>query len=148
MERENWVTALRKAAQVKPIEVDYEIGKQLGEGRFSIVKSCIHKKSGVERAVKIIDKDVMEPEEKELMRTEISILKLVHHKNIVRLIDVFEDRAHIYIVMEMVKGGELFDRIVGRSVMDEVEACAVIEPLADSISYLHKMGIIHRDLKV
>ena len=133
---------------MKPIEVDYEIGKQLGEGRFSIVKSCIHKKTGVERAVKIIDKDVMEAEEKELIRTEISILKLVHHKNIIRMIDVFEDRAHIYIVMEMVKGGELFDRIVGRTVMDEYEACAIIEPLAESLAYLHTLGIIHRDLKV
>ena len=118
---------------MKPIEDEDVIGKQLGEGRFSIVKSCIHKISGAERAVKIIDKDVMETDEKELMRTEIAILKLVHHKNIIRLIDVFEDRAHIYIVMEMVKGGELFDRIVGRSVMDETEACSVIEPLTESL---------------
>ncbi len=141
------MNALREAAQVKPIDSEYIIGKQLGEGRFSIVKSCIHKVTGAERAVKIVDKTVMEAEEEDLMRTEISILRLVHHKNIVRLIDVFEDRLHVYIVMEMISGGELFDRIVGRSILDEATACSVIEPIADTLVYLHRLGIAHRDLK-
>jgi serine/threonine protein kinase len=146
-ERDNWVAALRKASHVIPIEEQYIVGKKLGEGRFSVVKSCISKRTGVERAVKVIEKVAMDPEEKELMRTEIAILKLVHHDNVIQMIDVFEDRDYIYIVMEMVKGGELFDRIVGRSVMDEWEACSVIIPLANCLAYLHKLGIIHRDLK-
>ena len=54
----------------------------------------------------------------------------------------------IYIVMELLKGGELFDRICGRSIFTEEEAFRIIYPLTDCLCYLHRMGIIHRDIKV
>ncbi|MFN3504500.1 MAG: protein kinase domain-containing protein, partial [Allorhizobium sp.] len=85
--------------------------------------------------------------EKELLRTEIAILKLVRHPHIVKLVDVFESRQHIYIVMELLRGGELFDRIVGRARFTEEEARQVVRPLLESVDYLHRMGIVHRDLK-
>jgi len=133
--------------QVVPIEDDYVIGKELGRGRFSIVCECVHKMTGIHCAVKIIDKTTIEPEEKSLLRTEIAVLKLVNHPNIIRMEGLYESKSYIYIVMEMLKGGELFERIVGRPRFSELEAAQLIKPLLESVAYLHDLGIVHRDLK-
>jgi serine/threonine protein kinase/Ca2+-binding EF-hand superfamily protein len=146
-ERETWVTALQHAAHVVPIEEDYVLGKELGRGRFSVVCECVHKVTDKHCAVKIIDKATIEPEEKSLLRTEIAVLKLVNHPNIIRLEGLYESKAHIYIVMEMLKGGELFERIVGRPRFTELEAAKLLRPLLDALAYLHDLGIVHRDLK-
>jgi tRNA A-37 threonylcarbamoyl transferase component Bud32 len=146
-ERDEWVNALQHAAEVVPIEEDYVIGKELGHGRFSHVCDCVHKATGKHYAVKIIDKNAIEPEEKELLRTEIAVLKLVHHPHIIRLQAVYESRSNIFIVMELLHGGELFDRIVGRPRFTEAEAAKVIRPLIESVAYLHDLGIVHRDIK-
>lgn len=119
-DREKWVSALQRAAHVVPIEDDYVIGKELGRGRFSVVCECVHKVTGVHCAVKIIDKATIEPEEKALLRTEIAVLKLVNHPNIIKMMGLYESKQYIYIVMEMLKGGELFERIVGRPRFSEV----------------------------
>lgn len=145
--RDKWVTMLQHAAHVVPIEEDYIIGKELGRGRFSVVCDCLHKKNGMHCAVKIIDKATIEPEEKGLLRTEIAVLKLVNHPNIIRMEGLYEDKTHIYIVMEKLDGGELFERIVGRPRFTEVEAVKLIHPLLESVAYLHDLGIVHRDLK-
>ena len=71
-ERDEWVSALQRAAAVVPIEDDYVLGKELGRGRFSVVMECVHKRTGVRCAVKIIEKASLEPEEKQLLRTEIA----------------------------------------------------------------------------
>ena len=113
-EREKWVVALQHAAHVIPIEDEYVIGKELGRGRFSIVCECVNKENGEHYAVKIIDKNTIEKDEKELLRTEIAVLKLVNHPNIIRMEGIYESKQYLYIVMEMLKGGELFERIVGK----------------------------------
>jgi len=66
----------------------------------------------------------------------------------VKCISVFDDKRRFYIVMELMTGGELFDRIVDKEFYSEKEACEIIKPIADAVSYCHKMGIAHRDLKV
>ena len=71
-ERDEWVSALQRAAAVVPIEDDYVLGKELGRGRFSVVMECVHKRTGMRCAVKIIEKASLEPEEKQLLRTEIA----------------------------------------------------------------------------
>ncbi len=146
-ERDKWVTSLQHAAHVVPIEEEYAIGRELGRGRFSIVKECVHKVTGKHCAVKIIDKSTIEQEDKSLLRTEIAILKLVNHPNIIHMEGLYESKQYIYIVMEMLKGGELFERIVGRPRFSEEECCKVIRPLLESVAYLHDLGIVHRDLK-
>lgn len=96
--------------------------------------------TGKHCAVKIIDKATIEPEEKGLLRTEIAVLKLVNHPNIIRMEGLYESKQHIYIVMEMLKGGELFERIVGRPRFTELEAAKLIRPLLESVAYLHDLG--------
>lgn len=146
-ERESWIHMLQVCAQVVPIEEDYVIGKELGRGRFSIVCECVRKETGERMAVKIIEKASLEPDEKELLRTEIAALKLVNHPNIVCLEGLYETRTHMYIVMEKLDGGELFERIVGHPRFTETECAKLVRPLLESVAYLHDMGIVHRDLK-
>jgi Ca2+-binding EF-hand superfamily protein len=146
-ERESWIHQLQVCAQVIPIEEDYVIGKELGRGRFSIVCECVRKETGERMAVKIIEKASLELDEKELLRTEIAALKLVNHPNIVCLEGLYETRSHMYIVMEKLVGGELFERIVGHPRFTEGECAKLIRPLLESVAYLHDMGIVHRDLK-
>lgn len=143
-----WTTALGRATDKISIEQFYSIGRQLGTGRFSKVCVANHKLSGVTHAVKIIDKGKLVVMEKELLRTEIAILKLVRHPNIISLHDVYEDKQNIYIVTELVSGGDLYSRIEKeRSRYTETEARAVMLPLLESVAYLHRLGIVHRDLK-
>lgn len=146
-ERREWISALQHAAHVVPIEEEYVIGSELGRGRFSRVCECVHKKTGIHCAVKIIDKGAIAPEEKALLRTEIAVLKLVNHPNIIKLLGVYESKHHMYIVMEKLSGGELFERIVGKPRFSEVDAAKIIRPLLESVAYLHDLGIVHRDLK-
>ncbi|OQR93420.1 protein kinase [Achlya hypogyna] len=144
---EAWVADLKKATCKLSIDEYYALGRELGRGRFSRVLEATHRTKQVKCAVKIMDKTQLGAQEKELLRTEIAILKLVKHKHIIRLFDVFESKQNIYIVTELLTGGELFAKIVGRARHSETETKAVMRPLFESVAYLHKMGIVHRDIK-
>lgn len=98
-------------------------------------------------AVKVIAKADLNDQEKELLRTEIAILKLVAHPHIIRLENVYETRSHMYIAMELLEGGELFAQLVNRARFTEVEARELARPLVDALGYLHSLGIVHRDIK-
>lgn len=147
-EAAKWVSALGRATDKVSIDQFYVIGRQLGTGRFSRVCVATHKHTGATHAVKIIDKGKLVALEKELLRTEIAILKLVRHPNIIRLHDVYEDKQNIYIVTELESGGDLYSRIEReRSRYTEAEAKQVMLPLLESVAYIHRLGIVHRDLK-
>ncbi|EQC37175.1 CAMK/CAMK1 protein kinase [Saprolegnia diclina VS20] len=142
-----WVASLKQATCKLSIDEYYALGRELGHGRFSRVLEATHRTKNVKCAVKIMDKTQLGAQEKELLRTEIAILRLVKHKHIIRLYDVFESKQNIYIVTELLTGGELFTKIVGRVRHSEAETKAVMRPLFESVAYLHKMGIAHRDIK-
>jgi calcium/calmodulin-dependent protein kinase I len=145
--RDEWLAVLRAACRCVPFEEDYALGRELGAGRFSRVYAATRRATGEQFAVKLIQKDALSAGERELLRTEIAILKLVQHPHIVRLEDVYESGGQLFIVMELMEGGELFDRIVGRARFTEAEARALVKPLVESVAYLHSRGIVHRDLK-
>ena len=77
----------------------------------------------------------------------MDILSQLDHPNAVKLIEIFDEETHIYLVLELLAGGELFDRIVEKESYSEKEASDTIRPIVDSIRYCHSMGIVHRDLK-
>ena len=91
---------------------------------------------------KIVDKSDIER-----VAREIHILKLMRHQNIVHLYDTISSRKHIYLIMEYVEGGDLFDYICRFKKIDETQACYIYQQLLSTIEYIHKMGIVHRDLK-
>lgn len=126
----------------------YEIGSFLGKGSFSVVKKAVNKRTGQEVAVKVIDKTSINVKV-ESLKTEVQILMNVHHKNIVNLLDVYEDETRVYLVMDLMTGGELFDRICqdNPNGYSEKEASVLIAKIIGAVQYLHTKGIIHRDLK-
>mmetsp|Transcript_17247 Transcript_17247/g.33855 ORF Transcript_17247/g.33855 Transcript_17247/m.33855 type:complete len:994 (+) Transcript_17247:432-3413(+) len=154
-ERDAWVAAIKKASNVVPFSARYNQLERIGRGKFAVVYKC--ERIGVNDgkpeeekeycAVKIIDKASLNEKEKELLRTEIAVLKLVNHPNIIKLHDTFESLNHIYLVMELVQGGELFDRIVGRARLKEHEVYPILFQLAEAVRYLHMLGVAHRDIK-
>ena len=81
------------------------------------------------------------------MVNEIILMKILDHPNIIKLYEVYEGEYHIYLVMELLKGGELFDRIVKKGINKEKDACIIIVRLLSALEYLHGLGIMHRDIK-
>jgi len=124
----------------------YIIGGELGTGGFSIVKECTSKKDGEKYAVKIIEKKALKDDIK-LLKREIDIMRKVAHKNILTLHEIFEDDDKVYIVMELVIGSELFDRIVEKGYYSERNAMNIVSQILDAVAYLHSEHIAHRDLK-
>eukprot|EP01126_Amoeba_proteus_P042849 TRINITY_DN466_c0_g1_i2.p1 TRINITY_DN466_c0_g1~~TRINITY_DN466_c0_g1_i2.p1 ORF type:complete len:182 (+),score=14.18 TRINITY_DN466_c0_g1_i2:110-655(+) len=129
-----------------PITHKYIIGDQLGTGGFSIVKEATSKDDGEKYAVKIIDKSIIK-EDIKLLKREIGIMQQADHKNILKLHEIYEDETSIYIVMELVNGSELFDRIIEKGYYSERNAMNVVRQILDAVAYLHSKGIAHRDLK-
>mmetsp|Transcript_11236 Transcript_11236/g.38336 ORF Transcript_11236/g.38336 Transcript_11236/m.38336 type:complete len:261 (+) Transcript_11236:263-1045(+) len=74
-------------------------------------------------------------------------MKKVNHPNCIKLIEVFDEKTRLYIVLELVTGGELFDRIITKGSYSEREAAILIESVVRAIAYLHQVGVVHRDLK-
>ncbi|XP_078435816.1 CBL-interacting serine/threonine-protein kinase 1-like isoform X1 [Wolffia australiana] len=126
----------------------YELGRTLGEGNFGKVKFARHVDSGRGFAVKILDKKrVIDLKIDDQIRREIGTLKLLKHPNVVRLHEVSASKTKIYIVLEYVTGGELFERIASGGRLSEREARKIFQQIVDAVSYCHDKGIYHRDLK-
>ncbi len=123
------------------------MGDKIGQGRFSTVYQCMHLATKEMLAVKVIEKSSLDDHESDAMHNEIAILKLVNHPNITRLREMFETRTHLYIVMRLVRGGDLFNRIKARKCFKEEVAREVIWSLFSAVKYLHARGIVHRDIK-
>ena len=82
-----------------------------------------------------------------MMRSEVAIMRLLNHPNVVQMKEVFEDRGKMNLVMELVEGGELFDRIRQKKVFSEFTAFHITRQLLETVKYLHDVGIVHRDIK-
>jgi len=82
-----------------------------------------------------------------LLQREIDIMRKLKHKNIIGLEEVFDEPDNIYLVLELVTGGELFDQIVSRGTYSERDAASVIRQILEAVEYMHTNGIAHRDLK-
>ncbi|EDL18897.1 ribosomal protein S6 kinase, polypeptide 5, isoform CRA_d [Mus musculus] len=142
------VTNVARSAMMKdsPFYQHYDLDlkdKPLGEGSFSICRKCVHKKTNQAFAVKIISKRMEANTQK-----EITALKLCEgHPNIVKLHEVFHDQLHTFLVMELLNGGELFERIKRKKHFSETEASYIMRKLVSAVSHMHDVGVVHRDLK-
>ncbi|XP_030643779.1 serine/threonine-protein kinase DCLK2 isoform X1 [Chanos chanos] len=124
----------------------YKVGKVIGDGNFAVVKECVERSSGKEFALKIIDKAKCRGKE-HLIENEVAVLRRVKHPNIIMLIEEVDTPSELYLVMELVKGGDLFDAITSSTKYTERDASAMVFNLAGALKYLHRMSIVHRDIK-
>ena len=126
----------------------YEIVENIGEGKFGIVKLCKNKTTGMKVAVKILTRSKIGEVDIELVYSELEIMKLVRHPNIVSLVDLFENSENIFIVMDYYKGGDLSEYLKKHNYsLAEHQLAKLIKQIANGIKYLHEYGIVHRDLK-
>ncbi|WOL10225.1 CBL-interacting protein kinase 1-like isoform X1 [Canna indica] len=128
----------------------YELGRTLGEGNFGKVKYARHVQTGEPFAVKILDRKRIESLKiDDQIKREIGTLKLLNHPNVVRLHEVSASKTKIYMVLEYVNGGELFDKISqsAKGRLSEKEGRKLFQQLIDAVSYCHDKGVYHRDLK-
>ncbi|XP_019940657.2 ribosomal protein S6 kinase alpha-1 isoform X3 [Paralichthys olivaceus] len=120
----------------------YVLKEDIGMGSFSVCKRCVHKTTNTEYAVKMIEKTSTDPSE------EIEILlRYGQHPNIITLKDVYDNGKQVFLVTELMRGGELLDRILKQKFFSEREASAVLHTITKTVEYLHSQGVVHRDLK-
>jgi len=127
----------------------YEIQEVIGSGGFSEVRKGKNKKTSETVAIKVIEKQ-KHPDKIDNVKREIEVMRKLNHKHIICLEDVFEEEGidgKIYMVLEYVGGGELFDHIIGRGNYSENDAAFVVRQIIEAVAYLHSKGIAHRDLK-
>ena len=119
----------------------YELGRTLGEGTFGKVKYAVNTETNEAVAIKVLDKESIQRQNMgNQIKKEISIMKMINHKHIVSLIEVLASKAKIFIVLELVTGGELFDKIVSSKRLEEEQARFYFRQLVDGVEYCHKMG--------
>ncbi|KAI2505292.1 protein tyrosine kinase [Fragilaria crotonensis] len=132
------------------LNAKYELLEVLGVGATSTVHRCTDRKTFRDYACKIVDKRHISESFHGMMdqfHTEIQALKSLRHDNIIQLYDVFISDEKIFIVMELMYGGELFDYVVQKGTLTEEEASAIVRKVTSAIVYMHSKNIIHRDLK-
>ena len=147
-EYNEWIEKLKIATGYTDLLEIYDVKNKLGSGKFGLVKLGIHKKTGQKVAIKIMKKSSMDSSDLELVRTEIEILKICQHPNIIRLYNVFENADYLYIIMEYCYGGDLFSYLENRHFrLSEKRASTIIHQMATAVYYMHSFGVVHRDLK-
>lgn len=126
----------------------YELNKTLGEGTFGKVKRALNTETQEWVAIKVLDKEKIHKQNMGTqVKKEISIMKMVRHVHVVSLKEVLASRTKIFIVLELVTGGELFDKIVAEGKFNETTARKYFQQLVAGTAYCHKQGVCHRDLK-
>ncbi|XP_035300482.1 myosin light chain kinase, smooth muscle isoform X3 [Cricetulus griseus] len=124
----------------------YDIEERLGSGKFGQVFRLVEKKTGKPWAGKFFK--AYSAKEKENIRQEISIMNCLHHPKLVQCVDAFEEKANIVMVLEIVSGGELFERIIDEDFeLTERECIKYMRQISEGVEYIHKQGIVHLDLK-
>jgi 5'-AMP-activated protein kinase catalytic alpha subunit len=127
---------------------DYMVGRKLGTGSFGEVRLAQHGRTGHEVAVKILNrKRISSLNMGEKVMREINILKLFMHPHIIRLYEVIETSAEIFLFVEYAPGGELFDLIVECERLSETRARRFFQQIISGVDYLHRNMVVHRDLK-
>lgn len=136
----------------QPFEELYEVFEEIGSGQFAVVRRCVEKATCNEYAAKYIRKRRVASSRRglplEAIAREVRVLqRLDKHQNIISLHQVFDNGQHMILVLELVRGGELFEHISERERLSEEEASAFLHQILQGLSHMHSKGIAHLDLK-
>jgi serine/threonine protein kinase len=129
---QDWMRHIRSQANNLSFEAKYNKGKKLGNGKFATVYQCLNKDTGAIVAMKQIDKTSLSERERDFLREENQITKLISHKNIVQMRESYETEQYLHIIMEQVTGGELFEHIKTYE-LEEREVAIIMYQLIEAI---------------
>uniref|UniRef100_A0A6A7FZT9 Calcium/calmodulin-dependent protein kinase type 1-like isoform X1 n=2 Tax=Hirondellea gigas TaxID=1518452 RepID=A0A6A7FZT9_9CRUS len=136
-----------KESKMSSVQDKYILKDLLGTGAFSQVRLAEYRDDPSRMcAIKIIDKKALKGKEDSL-DNEITVLRRLVHPNIVRLMDTYQTKEQVFLVIQLVTGGELFDRIVEKGSYTEKDAADLIRQVLEAVDYMHDQGVVHRDLK-
>lgn len=144
-----WMAKLRPKCIFKDFAHNYCCTKVIGKGSFAKVYLAQRLDDHSEYAIKSFDKRGLEANEKnkQALLLEITIMRYLNHSNIMKVFEVFETDNHINLILEILRGGELFERIVSKGCYSEREACFLMKKLLSALEHIHSKGIMHRDIK-
>ena len=140
-----WMSKIKAAIEMT-IDTNYELKEILGQGSFAKVERGIERTTGKNVAIKIINKDIS-AENRDSIMSEIIILKKLSHPHILKLHHVFETAQRIYLITDLLEGGELYDMIVERCNFTENESLRIIKKIVQTVEYMNTKHICHRDIK-
>ncbi|EDO49548.1 predicted protein, partial [Nematostella vectensis] len=125
----------------------YTIKDELGKGRFGVVCKCVNKKTGKQFAAKFIK--CSKPQDREDVIHEMEIMNTIRHKRLLRLADAFEtpSQQEMILVMELVTGGELFEKVVEEEFISENDVTHYMKQILEGLEHMHKQEVLHLDLK-
>ena len=126
---------------------DYTLIKDIGEGNFGKVKLSTLNSTNEKYAIKILNKQKLKQQTKSSSFNEIEIISKLNHPNIIHVEKILEDSKNHYIIMEYCDNGELFEYIVKKDRLEQIEAAIFFYQMINGVEYLHKKGFVHRDLK-
>ena len=133
------VKSARKVHKSGMFQQEYEMCEEIGRGSYSVCHRCVHRSTRVEYAVKIVNRKSRDCEE------EVQILlRYGQHPSIISLRDMFEEEDKVFLVFELMRGGELLDKILRQKFFSEREARAVMDKVTCVVKYLHQNGVVHR----
>lgn len=134
----------------RTLQDDYKVGtEELGKGYNGVVKMAYSRHIPDEKyAVKSFRLANVPPDKKQQLEAEVEIFLTLDHPHVCRLIDVYESSDYLFLIMECMHGGELFDRIIELKTFAERDAANAIQQMLLALNYLHSHGIVHRDIKL
>lgn len=125
----------------------YRLDKTLGKGQTGLVKLGVHCLTGRKVAIKIINRSKLSESVLQKVEREIAIMKLIEHPHVLGLFDVYENKKFLYLILEHVSGGELFDYLVSKGRLSIKEARKFFRQIISALDFCHCHSICHRDLK-
>uniref|UniRef100_A0A182YA86 Uncharacterized protein n=1 Tax=Anopheles stephensi TaxID=30069 RepID=A0A182YA86_ANOST len=124
----------------------YELSSELGRGKFGVVYKCKEKSTGVRLAAKFIQ--IVKKGDRRNIEREVHMMNVLHHSKIAQLYAAYEFDRTFCVMMELVEGGELFDRVLDEKFVLTEKACAIfMRQICDAVAYIHGNNIIHLDMK-